>query len=276
MLVERMEARADVMKQWLARNRNNWEECCFWALAYSFGMPVNGEPFLRLAQSLPYTLLIRNKHNLLQLEALLFGQAGMLEGRFEDEYPGTLQAEYVFLKRKYNLLSLLPHQWKWLRMRPSSFPSIRIACLASLLQQGRHLFSRLLEVEKLADFQQLLHVKPSGYWEDHYRFDVPAASMRRPGGLMIRNVLINSVLPLLYLYGREKGLPEYQEKALRLMEELPAEENSEMTGWKGIGIDINGAADSQALLQLKHHYCQEKRCLHCAIGGKLLKTGIQL
>lgn len=276
LLVERMEKRADMMKEWLKKSHNNWEECCYWAIAYSYGMPVNGEAFLRLAQSLPYTMLMRNKHNLAQLEALLFGQAGMLEGPFTDEYPLDLQAEYSFLKRKYHLLSLLPHQWRWLRMRPSSFPSVRLASLAVLIQQGRDLFARLLEMKDLQQFQQVLFVQPEGYWKDHYRFDTPAVIMRRPGIMVTRNVIINSILPLLYLYGREKRLPEYQERALGMMETLPAEENSVMEGWKKVGVLAGDAADSQALLQLKQYYCEEKRCLQCAIGCKLLRTGIAL
>lgn len=276
LLVERLELRADMMKEWLSKSKNNWEECCYWSIAYSYGMPVNGDSFLRLAQSLPYTLLMRNKHDLLQLEALLFGQAGMLEGPFVDAYPARLQSEYAFLKRKYQLLSLMPHQWRWLRMRPASFPSIRLASLAVLMKQGRELFARLLEIKDLRHIQQLLSIQPEGYWKDHYRFDTTASVMRRPGVQMARNVLINSVLPLLYLYGREHGLPEYQERALGMMESLPAEENHVLEGWKEIGVLAGDAADSQALLHLKQYYCQEKKCLQCAIGAKLLKTCIAL
>jgi predicted Zn-dependent protease len=160
-------------------------------------------------------------------------------------------------------------------MRPSSFPTIRIACLAALLQKSSHLFSRILETETLTGFEELVTARPSAYWLQHYRFDISVEKTQLPGQTAVHNILINTVLPLLYLYGREKMKYSYQEKAVDLMNKLPAEENSVMDGWEDLGIKARTAQDSQALLQLKHYYCDEKRCLKCAIGVKLLKEDLE-
>lgn len=274
LLVERLERKSAIMQTWLRLNKHNWEEVCYWAVARSFGAPVNSELFLQLARSLPYRLLLRHRHNLLQLEALLFGQAGMLEGSFGEEYPQHLQQEYAFLKHKYRLQPMEGRSWKWLRMRPASFPTIRIASLASLIYRHAHLFSQMMETEELPALEKWLDAPPSPYWEHHYRFDVPVARTGRPGKGAVHNILINTVLPLLYLYGGARGAGNYQERALDFMEELPAEENNIISGWESAGVVPRCATDSQALLELKQSYCDEKRCLQCTIGARLLRQGI--
>lgn len=275
LLAERLERKADRLQSWLLSNRYNWEEMCYWSIAESFGLPVNREAFLQLAQSLPYNLLIRHQHSLFHLEALLFGQAGMLEEAFKEDYPARLQQEYHYMRHKYRLQPLSGHLWKWLRMRPSSFPTIRIACLAALLHKGSHLFSKLLEADNLQDQEGLLTVQPSLYWQQHYRFDMPVSNVLHPGQAAVQGVLINSVLPVLHLYGREKMRYEYQERAAEFMNKLPAENNRVIREWALLGIKAKSALDSQALLELKNYYCQEKRCLDCAVGVKLLKEDIR-
>ncbi len=274
LLIERWERKTTTLHTWLLQTAHNWEEVCYRAIAQSFGMPVNAGPFLQLAQSLPHMLLARHRPCLLQLEALLFGQAGMLEGRFQDEYPLRLQDEYKYLRYKYKLQPIPAHSWKWLRMRPASFPTLRIASMAALLHQTPHLFSRILDAESLDSFEQLFTVQPSAYWQEHYRFDGPRTQTRCHGRLAVHNILINTILPMLFLYGREKGLSYYQERALQFMDTLPAEENKISKAWEQMGVSQQTALDSQALLQLKQRYCDEKRCLHCAVGAKLLRDGI--
>jgi hypothetical protein len=274
LLIERWERKITTLHTWLLQTGNNWEEVCYRAVAQSFGLPANGEPFLQLAQSLPHTLLARHRPSLLQLEALLFGQAGMLSGAFTDEYPGQLQQEYNYLRYKYKLQPIPAYSWKWLRMRPASFPTLRIAALAALLHQAPHLFSRILETESIGRFEQLFSAQPSAYWQEHYRFDGPVSQVRSQGRLAIHNILINTILPMLFLYGREKGQRYYQDRALQFMETLPAEENKISSAWEEAGIEQHNALDSQALLELKQQYCDEKRCLQCAVGAKLLRDGI--
>ncbi|UYQ91544.1 DUF2851 family protein [Chitinophaga horti] len=268
MLAERWESRAAVFGGWLEQTRGNWEEVCFRAVAQALGMPVNATPFLQLASITPHLMLVRHKPHLFQLEALLFGQAGLLEGDMPDAYSRKLAQEYAHLRRKYRLQSMPGHLWKFLRMRPSSFPTLRIATLAALIHQTSHLFSRLLETDHP---EELFHVELSPYWQQHYRF---GKTMDKPAGIgtvAIRNLLVNTVCPLLYLYAKHNKVPHLHLKALRLIEGLEPEDNAITRNWETIGIKSENAVDSQALLQLKQHYCEQKRCLECAVGTKLLR-----
>ncbi|KAA2241905.1 DUF2851 family protein [Chitinophaga agrisoli] len=274
LLVERWERKTGTLQTWLLQTKQNWEEVCYRAVAHGFGLPVNEAAFLQLAQSLPHNLLARHRPSLMQLEALLFGQAGMLQDTFADAYPQELQKEYAYLRHKYKLQPIPAHLWKWLRMRPASFPTLRIAGLAALLHQSPNLFSRILEAESIAALERLFTVQPSAYWQEHYRFDGPVTQTRCPGRLAVHNILINTILPILFLYGREKAMSYYQDRALEFMETLPAEENKISQAWEDIGIRQHNALDSQALLQLKQQYCDSKQCLKCAIGAKLLRQGI--
>ena len=274
LLIERLEQKADILKTWLLQTQYDWEEVCFRAMARAAGMPVNGEVFLRLAESLPYKLLLRHQHDLFLLEALLFGQAGMLEGIATDPYMTGLQREYGYLRHKYDFTPLDAQNWKWLRMRPASFPSMKIAFLAAQIHKNTHLFSRILEAADAVSLEKMLQVPPSDYWLTHYRFGKPVSRTQKPGTRAIHNILINTVLPLLYLYGREKGDSRYQEKAVSFMGQLPPEENHIIAGWNVLNVNAKSAMETQALLQLKQYYCDEKHCLRCAVGVRLIRFGI--
>ncbi|HVI45991.1 MAG TPA: DUF2851 family protein [Chitinophaga sp.] len=270
LLAERWERKMGGLQAWLICNRYNWEEVCYWAVAQSYGMPVNGSPMLQLAQVLPYHVLLRYRHEPLVLEALLFGQAGFLEDPGSDVYALQLQQEYVYLKRKYQLLPLAPHAWNWLRVRPSAFPSMRIAAFAALMGQPSRLFSCILEAKDLVALEQLFFIQPSPYWRTHYRFGQPVQRTSRPGKQAVHSILINTVLPLLFLYGREKQSRYYQQQALHFLEQLPPENNTIIKAWENAGIKQENALESQAMLQLKQYYCDARRCLHCAVGLKIL------
>ncbi|AWO00456.1 DUF2851 domain-containing protein [Chitinophaga alhagiae] len=271
LLHERLQRKANVLRGWLEQSRCNWEEVCFRAVAQGFGMPVNTAAFLELSFSLPFMVLARQRSCLPRLEALLFGQSGMLGGAFADAYPQELQREYRFLQHKYRLEPMAAHSWQWLRMRPSSFPTMRIACFAALLHNSPHLFSRLLETERLPEAESLFVVEPSAYWRHHYRFDIPAVRTNGLGKGTVQHLFINTVAPLLHLYGDYMGLPQYKQRALRFLQELPAENNRVLRGWAEEQVPAANAADSQALLQLKQSYCDTKNCLNCAIGERLLR-----
>ncbi|WP_295122245.1 DUF2851 family protein [uncultured Chitinophaga sp.] len=275
LLAERWERKAAVFREWLQQTRYNWEEVCFRAVAQALGMPVNAAPFLQLAGSLPQQVLARHKPQLFQLEALLFGQAGLLGGALPDAYSQKLAQEFAFQQHKYQLTPMPVHLWKFLRMRPSSFPTLRIATLAAIIHQTSHLFSRILETNDITELEKLFFVQPSPYWQQHYRF---GKTMDKPAGIgttTIRNIIINTVCPLLYLYAQHNGIPHLHLKALRFIEALPAENNHTTRSWEDLHIAIETAMDSQALLQLKTHYCDHRKCLDCAIGVKLLKMGDQ-
>ena len=275
LLVERLEQKTVVIEQALERNQYHWEESFFQQLAKGFGLRINAEPFEMLARSLPLLTLLKHKHSLLQLEALLFGQAGMLEVDFADAYPQQLKKEFQFLKAKYALRPIPFSSWKFARLRPAAFPTIRIAQLAALIYQTDHLFSKILAAKHIKELENTFVLKLSNYWRTHYRFDkLSARRQKRLGTSTIHLLIINVISPFIFLYGKHKGEERYQEQALHLLEQLPPEQNKVIKNWSAVGIVPESAYQSQALLQLKKHYCTTRRCLSCSIGNSILKRNV--
>lgn len=276
LIIERLEQKtADVLER-LALNKNSWEETFYQITARNFGLKVNSEAFDALAKSLPLKIISKHKNSLLQIESLLFGQAGMLETTFSDEYPNALKKEYRFLQKKYALEPMKAQVWKFMRLRPSGFPTVRIAQFAMLLFRSTHLFSKILEADSIRKIIELLQTETSEYWLNHYRFDIASKSIKKPLGKDFSNaIIINAIVPVMFIYGKTKDNPYFQDKALNLLETLPSEKNAILSKWKNLGISSRSAYDSQALLQLKNQYCSDKKCLHCMIGNKLLRSGFQ-
>lgn len=272
MLVERLEQKTTVIAHALQAVENHWEEAFYRHLARSFGLKVNVEPFESVARSLPLVFLARHKHDLKQIEALIFGQAGMLETDFEDKHPRHLAKEYQFLRHKYGLTPLEASQWKFLRLRPANFPTIRLAQFAALMHRSTQLFSQILEVETVRELEHLFEVHPDGYWVDHFQFD--KASSNRPKNLgrdFIHLLIINTLVPFVFHWGRTKKQEEYERRALQWLEQIPAESNTILHEWAALGATAKNAYQSQALIHLKTHWCDEKRCLECGIGNAILK-----
>lgn len=272
LLVERLERKSKAITNSLKQNKNNWEETFYHVLARNFGQKINSEPFEMLAKTLPISVLAKHKNNLFQIESLLFGVAGMLDGQFKDKYPKRLQKEYHFLKSKFKINTLDFSLWKFMRLHPPNFPTIRISQFANLIYKSSHLFSKILEASSLKQMIFLLKTESSEYWQTHYRFDKPAPKrIKKLGSDSIKTIIINTIVPFLFVYGKEKGEEKYCEKALEFLEKLEPEKNSIITKWKSIGISAQSSYETQALLQLKNEYCSNKRCLQCAIGNVLLK-----
>lgn len=267
LLVERLEQKTTALEALLADSRQHWEEVFYFSLARSFGLAINAEPFEALARSLPLSILAKHKTDHFQLEALIFGQAGLLESDFNDEYPRQLAREYRHLRHKYGLTPLPSGQWKFLRLRPAAFPTVRLAQFAALVHRSAHLFSKVLEAQTIRELEHLFTAEAGDYWTAHYVFD--KTSHRRSKALgrdFIQLIAINTIIPAMFLYGRAKKLPDFESRALRLLEELPPESNSVVDRWIDLGFKPRHAAHSQALLQLSKHWCAHKRCLQCAIG----------
>ena len=206
------------------------------------------------------------------MEALLFGQSGMLQNQiFKDEYPNRLQAEYAYLAKKYQISPLPGHLWKYLRLRPANFPTIRISQLAALLLNYQRLFSRSIETENLEELKKIFQVEASSYWETHYTWDKQSpSSPKKLSPLRINLIFINVIIPFLFLYGKLRGRNELMDKALHFLELLPAEKNKYCSNFVLEGLTIQDAFQSQALLHLKQNYCDLKKCLDCPIGLYLL------
>lgn len=271
LLVERMQQKATVILGYFENNHHHWEETFWWLIARNFGMPINNDAFEIIARSLPLGILAKHKHQIHQTEALLFGQAGLLENDFSDDYPQLLQKEYRFFKKKYQLKPI-PVPIQFLRMRPSNFPTVRLAQLSMLVHNSNHLFSVLKETTQLEVVQKLLNVTANDYWHYHYSFDEVAAFRKKNLGIqMINSIIINTIVPLLFTYGQYHKEKMYTERALHWLEQLTPEKNSITQGFTGLGIENINAYDSQSLIQLKNEYCLQKRCLECAVGNRLLK-----
>lgn len=271
MLVERLEGRSRVIEQFLQQNNNHWEETFWWLLARNFGAHINTEMFEKIARSLPVTILSKHKSQVIQLEALLFGQARLLESKFQESYPKMLKKEYRFLKNKYGLQQPAGALF-FLRMRPFNFPTIRLAQLAMLIRENNRLFSTIKNSGSVDDIKKLLNVTANDYWHYHYTFDEPSGFRKKTmGQQMCNTILINAVIPVLFAYGLYHSEEAYKEKAIKWLTCLNAERNSITYGFTKLGLPNKNAFDSQAYIQLKHEYCDKKRCLECMIGNKILK-----
>jgi hypothetical protein len=272
MLVERLEQKTTAIKAALERNGGDWEESFYQFVARNFGLKVNAEPFEALARSLPQRILARHKDDPLQLEALLFGQSGLLPERTDEDYPVSLKKEYDYLRKKYGLTPLDPAQWRFLRLHPGNFPTLRLAEFAKLVQRSAHLFSRILEVENQAHIEALFTVKLDGYWLTHYTFGNDSPKRNKSLGKdAVRLLTINTIVPFLFLYGKMRGNEAHKDKALHLLEALPPERNAILDGWQRLGVEPPSAYQTQGLMQLKNVYCDAKRCLSCGIGAAILK-----
>lgn len=271
LLTERLEQKMKAIQQLLDENNQHWEETFYIILARSFGFNTNSHAFEKLAMSLPLSVIGKHKNDLFQIEALLFGQSGLLNGDFNDDYSIKLRKEYHFLQSKFNLKPIQVESWKLLRLRPDNFPHIRIAQFAALIHHSSKLFSKIIENPDISYLNEIFKTEPSQYWKTHYLFgNESAPKMKKLGMNSIHSLIINTVVPFLFCYAYQKNNQDLKDKALSLLEKIPAEKNAVINGWKNTGIIIQTAYDSQAFLQLKKLYCDEKKCLRCRIGHKVL------
>ncbi|MEJ7692518.1 DUF2851 family protein [Daejeonella sp.] len=270
--IERLEQKSESIRGLLTEFKGGWDNAFYVYLAANFGFKTNSMPFEMLARSLPQHLLSRYKDKPKQIESLIFGQAGFLEHKHNDEYPRSLRKEYDFLKKKHGLKSMDNYIWKHMRMRPVNFPTTRLAQFAALVIRSNHLFSKILAEQHVTSIISMFQGLPvNEYWQNHYRFDKPTKS-HSPGlgEQSVSNILINTVAVFLMAYGREGGSQDHIAKSITLLENLPAETNALTKRFKDLKVRPDNAFFSQSLIQLKKTYCDEKKCLSCGIGMKLL------
>jgi hypothetical protein len=286
LLVERLERKTEAIAAAFERNQHDWEETFWQFVARYFGSKVNAEPMEMLAQRTPHIVLAKHKNQLFQIEALLFGQSGLLEADFADDYPNALKKEFLFLQKKHNLSApVVKTAWKFSRIRPQSFPTIRLAQLAVLVHQSSHLFSKIVAPMPVKDLKKLFEVGVSDYWHDHFVFDTPSRprvldghtsttvhTEKKISSDTIDLLLINVVAPFLFFYGKMRQEDAIKDRALELLSNLKAEKNTLTEGWQKLGMDIQNAANSQSLIQLKTEYCDKKQCVNCAVGVAILKN----
>jgi len=270
--LERLERKVNDIFRHLDRFGNSWDEVLYVLLTRNFGFGLNSNEFESLALSLPFIYIQKQSDNLFQVEALMFGQAGMLEDTtLHDEHYMRLQKEYRFLKSKYGLRNREGFLVKKMRVRPLSSPHLRIAQLAALLQKSGRLFSSILEKEDYHQLFTLFQTGPSLYWQTHYSFGKKSPkACKQLGEASFNIILINTVAPLLFAYGKKTATDLYCDRAVRLLESLKPERNSIVAEFSAAGVIPANASDSQALIQLRKEYCDKRKCLHCRIGHTIL------
>jgi hypothetical protein len=271
LLIERLHNRIDGIFELLERTQGDWSQVAFIELCKAFGFKTNSLAMEMLAQSIPYTVVSRHSSDLLQIEALLFGQAGMLQSQQPDVYEQSLQQEYALLRAKYQLNPLSHNIWNFGKVRPSNSPIIRLAQLAHVLSRTEHLVSSLLHLEQ----QQLLNLIQSEahpYWQTHKQFGL---ARKKPlqtvmGKSSTERIIINVVARLRFAHGKYNNNFSMMNDAIKLLQGMPPEENIITDNWRKRGIQIEHAGDSQAMLQLYSVYCTHEKCIECPIGNKLL------
>lgn len=274
-LVERLERKTNEVEELHRQLRGDAAETLYHTLAQAFGLKVNAEPFGMLAHALPLRTIRKYCDDALRTEALLFGQAGLLQVDFVDEYPRALQQVHAVLSGLHGLKPAPVAAWKFGRMRPLNFPTIRIAQLAQVLMRDHGTLADLLHANRVEDVRQILDVTASDYWTTHYRFDVIGTeSPKRLGRAGADHIIINAIVPVLFVLGRGQGNRIMVDRAMDLLEQLPPESNAILCEWARLGLKAETAARGQALLELKSQYCAARRCLSCAIGNQLLQASV--
>jgi hypothetical protein len=269
--VERLESKSETVTKILEANQFDWEDALYKLLMRYFGLKVNNEAFEYLANILPFKTLLKHADNLLQVEAMLMGCAGFLEDDFTEEYPLLLKREFAVMHAKFNLLAMPAERWRFLRLRPSNFVTIRMAQMAQLIHKNGCLFSKIKAAKDTAEVKTLFDVEASEYWKTHYRFEVPAESKPKHLGNTTADVLIiNAVTPLLFCYGKLHKDESVCDTAIRFLEDTEAEDNTVIRHYAQCGVKAENAMQTQALLHLYNMYCKRKRCLECRIGAVLL------
>ncbi len=270
---ERLSRKAkQIKKRWL-EYKKDWDRTFYWSLSRYFGVKVNIVPFEILADSLDLNIIMKNGNSLLKIEALLFGQAGMLrQENIEDNYYTSLRLEYLFLKKKYKLTPIETVLWKFARLRPRSFPTIRLAQLSSLLFKETRMLSKILETEDVQKVRNFFDSRPSSYWHNHYRFFRSSVTKEKK---MTKNfidlIIINVICPILFLYGQETNDHIFVDRSIDFLEALRPESNNIVKTWETMGLESRTALDSQSVIELKRNYCDKQECLKCSIGHQLLK-----
>ncbi len=270
--LQRLEEKAQRILQWLHRSTGDWQLACFATLARNFGFGINSEAMEIWAASIPLIAAGKHRDNLLQIEALFFGQAGLLDEEMvseeqRDDYYKALTREYAFLANKFSLRPINPKLWRFLRLRPHNFPHMRLAQLARLFHEDAIDFTKIIETEDLSALRKNFTRGVSPYWETHFSFGHETARDTKMLSAASTNLLmVNTAAPLLYVVGKNRNDDALKNRALSILQSLPAEENKIVRSWKAAGLTAQHAADSQAFIQLKSKFCDHRDCLRCRFG----------
>ncbi|MBN2868954.1 MAG: DUF2851 family protein [Flavobacteriaceae bacterium] len=269
---ERLEQKSNIINVVLEQSKNNWEAVLFKLLAKNFGLKINGDAFFSVANSFNFSVVMKQQNSLQNLEALFFGQAGLLESDVEDTYFLKLQKDYQFLCQKFGLKNsnVLPMQF--FRLRPPNFPTIRWSQLANLYAQHKNLFSKIINCKTKEDIYNIFKVSTSEYWNTHYTFGkVSKKVTKKISTSFVDLLIINTIVTLKFCYAKQQG-KDINEELIQLLSQVSAEKNSIIDKFDSLDVKATSALQSQALLQLKNEYCSKNKCLQCAVGNTVLTS----
>ena len=268
---ERLEAKSALIHTLLEETQNDWEAVLFCLLAKNFGLNTNGPIFFQIATAIPFAILRKESSQTENIEALLFGKAGLLKEEKEDVYFKKLKIKFDYLTTKYQLTPTYSDPVQFFRHRPDNFPTIRLSQLANLYSSKSNLFSKIIQSDSVIKIHELFQISASNYWQNHYQFDTTSRTTKKVlSKSFIHLILINTIIPIQFAFAKSQG-KEWIEKGIQLVENIEAEQNSSILKFHTFGITASNAFESQSLLQLKKEYCEKSRCLECAIGIELLK-----
>ena len=269
---ERLERKSQPIFDLLEQTNQDWEAVLFCLLAKNFGLNTNGEIFLKIAQSIPFSIVRKESFEIENLEALLFGTAGLLDSEKEDNYFKDLKFRYYYLLHKYQIEKNPIEPVQFFKHRPDNFPTIRLSQLANLYHSQQNLFSKICALNSLKNIYEVFQVSASEYWLNHYQFDKESPKKKKPlSKSFIDLIVINTIIPLQFAYAKSQG-KEISEDLIRLLNEVSPEKNAIIDKFSVFGIKAKSAFETQSLLQLKNEYCNKSKCLKCAVGMELLKN----
>ena len=271
MLVEHFENECKDLDFKLKNNHYDWEQAFYQRLMRYFGLKVNNDSFEYLSRILPLNLLLRHRDNDIYIESMMFGCAGFLERDFEEDYPSLLKRDFMMLKSKFGLKVMPLSNWKFLRLRPPNFPTIRIAQLAKIITKNGNMFSKIRDADDIEEIKDLFDVELNSYWDNHFQFDKTSKVERRKilGKTAVDLIIINAIVPMLFYYGHTHSLESYKEKAMRFLEQIEAEDNLIIRNFRKSGVVLQNAFQTQAILYMYKYYCKRRRCLECRIYSVL-------
>ncbi len=273
MLVERLENECKELDVKLMNNNNDWEQTFYQRLMRYFGLKVNNDSFEYLSKILPFNVLLRHRDNDIYIDSMMFGCAGFLTHNFNDDYPSLLKREFSMLQSKFGLKIMPYSHWKFLRLRPSNFPSIRIAQLAKIIAKNGNMFSKIKDSANINEITELFNIELNSYWDNHFQFDKTSNTEKKKiiGKTAIDSIIINAVIPMIFYYGYYHSDERYKEKAMNYLEQIVPENNVVIREFRNSGIKLENAFHTQAIIYMYKHYCRRKRCLECRIYCTLSK-----
>ena len=274
MLVEHLENECKELDFKLKNNQYDWEQAFYQRLMRYFGLKVNNDSFEYLSRLLPLNLLLRHIDNEDYVNAMFFGCAGFLDKDFEEDYPSLLKRDFKMLRSKFGLKVMPLSNWKFLRLRPPNFPTIRIAQLAKIITKNGNMFSKIRDADDIQEIKDLFDIELNSYWDNHFQFDKTSKVERRKilGKTAVDLIIINAIVPMLFYYGHTHSLESYKEKAMSFLEQIEAEDNLIIRNFQNSGVVLQNAFQTQAILYMYKYYCKRRRCLECRIYSVLSKS----